>query len=439
MKKTYHAIGLMSGSSLDGLDVAYCRFNCEITGAGFKIIDWQIVKAETFPFSGFWKNRLLSLSTGSAFELMDAHAAFGQHKGELVNRFFLEKNIDPKIIDLIASHGHTVFHEPAEGFTTQIGDGAALAISTKCKTINDFRSSDIALGGQGAPLAPMADKMLFPGFDFYLNLGGIANITCNIKSKTRGSSPPYPPQGGTTPSLDGTSEYNPLSQSTDSTLFQSYPQGSNMSPLEGGRGVNDRFIAFDICGANQILNALANKLNLPFDNNGELAKKGTLNKTLFVQQKNIDFFKKSYPKSLSNQWVQNNQAAIFLENKIERSETPDLLREVENKLNTAVELIAQLIIDSIESVIEKENFKKEGYKLLVAGGGAYNIYLMERIQFYLKKKNIETIIPKKNIIGFKEAALMALLGVMRLENIPNCMASVTGAERDSIGGAVFYP
>ena len=372
MEKTYHAIGLMSGSSLDGLDVAYCFFNCSKKDGAFKIEKWEILQAETFPFSDFWKNRLRALPTGSAFEIMDAHAAFGAYMGHLTNGFFSKNNIDKKKVDLIASHGHTVFHEPAEGFTTQIGDGAALAFATNCTVINDFRSADIALDGQGAPLAPMADKMLFPDFDFYLNLGGIANITCNV---------------------------------------------------------NGRFIAFDICGANQILNALAGELNLPFDNNGELASKGVLDKTLFKQQYHIDYFKNNYPKSLSNQWVQENQTAIFLENK----------NKTENKLFTAVELTAQLITDAIDSIIIKEGFKKNNYKLLTTGGGVFNDYLMERIRFYISNKNIEVVIPNKNIIGFKEAVLMGLLGVMRLENESNCMASVTGAKRDSVNGAVYSP
>ena len=372
LEKNYHAIGLMSGSSLDGLDVAYCQFIGEINQGGFKIKNWELIAAETYPFSIFWKNRLRSLPAGSAYELMDAHAAFGAYMGALTDCFFSEKNIDKKDIDFIASHGHTIFHDPANGFTTQIGDGTALAAATQCTVINDFRSADIALGGQGAPLAPMADKMLFSGFDFYLNIGGIANITCNI---------------------------------------------------------NGRFVAFDICGVNQILNALANKLNMPFDKNGRLAEKGKLDKTLFEQQYKIDYFKTIYPKSLSNQWVQENQVAIFLKNK----------NNTENKLNTAVELIAQLIADSVKLVFEKEDFKKEKYKLLVTGGGAYNTYLMSRIHFHLDKKNIEVVIPESEIIAFKEAVLMALLGVLRMENRPNCMASVTGATRDAIGGAVYVP
>ena len=370
MKKNYHAIGLMSGSSLDGLDVGYCRFDCIKNSGEFKIEKWELLQAETYPFSDFWKNRFRSLPNGSAFELMDAHAAFGAYMGEMVNRFFLEKNIEINKVDLIASHGHTIFHEPAHGFTTQIGDGAALAVATNCTVINDFRSADIALGGQGAPLAPMADKMLFPDFDFYLNLGGIANITCNI---------------------------------------------------------NGRFVAFDICGANQILNALVHEIGLPYDDGGRLAKTGALDKDLLEQQYQIGFFKNDYPKSLSNQWVQECQNSIFLQHH----------NKIENKLHTAVELTARLIADAICAVIEKENYRKGNYKLLATGGGVYNTYLMERIHVYTSKKNIEIVIPEINIIGFKEAVLMGLLGVMRLENAPNCMASVTGAKRDSVGGAVF--
>ena len=371
MRNSYLAIGLMSGSSLDGVDIAYCHFNCSTTSGVFNIENWQLMETETYPFSEFWKNRLRSLPNGSAFEIMDAHAAFGSYMGEMVNRFLLEKKIDKQKVDLIASHGHTIFHEPARGFTTQIGDGAALSVATQCIVINDFRSADIALGGQGAPLAPMADKMLFPNFDFYLNLGGIANVTCNI---------------------------------------------------------NGRFVAFDICGANQILNALANVTGLPYDDGGQISKTGTVDKLLFEQQYNIPFFKKSYPKSLSNQWVQQNQTSIFLENK----------SKIENKLNTAVELTALLIADAIVDIIEKEKNIKEHFKLLATGGGAYNDYLMERIRFHLHTKNIEVVIPDKTLIGFKEALLMGLLGVMRLEKIHNCMASVTGAKKDSLNGALYF-
>ena len=361
----------MSGSSLDGLDIAHCRFDTSRNNGNFKIENWEILHAETFPFSSFWKNRLSELPKVSAFKLAGTHAAFGHYLAELTNLFIEKNNIVRENIDCIASHGHTVFHEPEKGFTTQIGDGAALAAITKCTVVNDFRSADIALGGQGAPLAPMADKMLLQGHDFYLNLGGIANITCNI---------------------------------------------------------NGRFVAFDICGTNQILNALANKKGKEYDDGGKMASSGELIIDLYKQQKNIPFFKKNYPKSLSNQWVQKNQTAIFLENK----------SKLESKLFTACKLIADLIFDEINKIIKIENFKKEKYSLLIAGGGAYNDYLIKRIQYSCKKKNIEIVIPENKIIGFKEAALMALMGVMRLEGVPNCMASVTGAERDVVGGAVFY-
>ncbi len=362
----------MSGSSLDGLDIAYCRFETSGNKNNFIVEKWELLQAETYPFSDFWKTRLRQLPGGSAFELMDAHAAFGAYLGELINRFVLDKNIDRQEVDLIASHGHTVFHEPAHGFTTQIGDGAAMAVTAGCTVINDFRSADIALGGQGAPIAPIADKMLLPGYDFYLNLGGIANITCNI---------------------------------------------------------NGRFIAFDICGANQILNALANELNLPFDDNGNISATGELIPGLLEKQLILPFFKNNYPKSLSNQWVRDNQTVIFLENN----------NPIKNKLFTATELTAHLISESINIIIEKENFNKKNYNLLVTGGGAYNSFLINRIQYYLSERKIELIIPDKKIIDFKEASLMAMMGVMRMENLPNCLASVTGAERDVIGGAVFVP
>jgi anhydro-N-acetylmuramic acid kinase len=274
-------------------------------------------------------------------------------------------------VDLIASHGHTVFHEPAQGFTVQVGDGAALATATGCTVVCDFRTADVALGGQGAPLAPMADKMLFPGYDFYLNLGGIANITCCT------------------------------------------PAG--------------QFVAFDVCGANQALNALANLLGQPFDADGELAASGQLDPVLWGKINEQDFFQLRYPKSLSNQWVQQHLTQTCL---AATSPIPD-------RLHTVCQHVGQQLANSLQQVLDNECFTKEKYRLLATGGGVFNGYLMQCIQRYLPK--VEVVVPSENVVKFKEALLMALIGVMRLEGAPNCMASVTGAKRDAVGGGVFIP
>ena len=174
--KTYHSIGLMSGSSLDGLDIAFCKFKVE----NDIVLNWELLKAETIPFSEMWYSRLAHLPTQSALVYAKTHVYFGHYMGELVIDFMSRNNILP---DFISSHGHTIFHHPDKRMTAQIGDGGALAATTGLMVVSDFRTQDIALGGEGTPLAPAADKYLFNGYDFYLNIGGIANISCNANGK----------------------------------------------------------------------------------------------------------------------------------------------------------------------------------------------------------------------------------------------------------------
>ncbi len=359
----------MSGSSLDGLDVAYCRLDTAWEEGVFLVKNWELLLVDTLPFTPDWQDRLRQLPTASALDFCNAHAALGHYLGELANRFFIEKKLDATVVDLIASHGHTIFHEPAQGFTVQIGDGAALAAATGCAVVCDFRTADVALGGQGAPLAPMADKMLFPGYDFYLNLGGIANITCRTPS--------------------------------------------------------DQFVAFDACGANQALNALANLLGQSYDANGQLAASGQLDPVLWEQINGQGYFAQPYPKSLSNQWVQQHLTQTCL---AATSSIPD-------RLHTICQHVGYQLAQSVQQVLEQEHFAKEKYRMLATGGGVFNDYLMRCIQQHLP--SVEVVIPSENVVKFKEALLMALLGVMRLEGAPNCMATVTGARKDTIGGGVY--
>lgn len=369
--KQTQAIGLMSGSSLDGLDIAYCRLHTAWDGQAFSVKNWELLQADTLPFSEDWQQRLRQLPQASALAFCSAHAAFGHYLGGLVNRFLAENKLVGAPLDLIASHGHTIFHEPAEGFTAQIGDGAALAAVTGTTVICDFRTADVALGGQGAPLAPMADRMLFPGYDFYLNIGGIANLTCNA---------------------------------------------------------NGRFVAFDVCGANQALNALANLVGLPFDRDGQLAAQGQLDPMLWEAINAPAFFAQHYPKSLSNQWVQAHLTQACLA--ANSASVPD-------RLHTVCLHVAHQLAASVRQMVENEGFEKGQYRLLATGGGANNRYLMDCIQQQLPK--VEVVVPTEEVVKFKEALLMALLGVMRMEAAPNCMASVTGASADAIGGCVYAP
>ncbi|HTX89161.1 MAG TPA: anhydro-N-acetylmuramic acid kinase, partial [Bacteroidales bacterium] len=171
----YSVIGLMSGTSLDGLDIAFCRFRKEPS-------KWQyeLVLAETVPYSGEWLERLASLVNAPGQKLTEADTEYGFLLGRLVSDFIRRNKIRP---DFIASHGHTVFHRPEKHFTLQIGKGSAIAAVTGLPVVCDFRSLDVNLGGQGAPLVPVGDRLLFPEFDYCLNLGGFANISFEEKGK----------------------------------------------------------------------------------------------------------------------------------------------------------------------------------------------------------------------------------------------------------------
>ena len=363
---TYQLLGLMSGSSLDGLDIAHCRF---ILDAQKRIQSWELTKATTIPFTEEWKATLLSLPEYSAKSLLSAHAAFGQYLGQIARDFLDAHQLS---VQAIASHGHTIFHFPNQNFTFQLGDGAQIAALTGCTTISDFRAMDIAQGGQGAPVAPIADHLLLPGYDFYLNLGGIANIS---------------------------------------------------APLI------DRIVAFDISGANQVLNALSQIEGLAYDDGGKLAASGQLLPTLYEQANQLAFFKDDYPKSLGNDWVQERQLKLYLEYDA----------SISDRLHTACHQIAFQIANSIQQIIRKEQLHQKKYNMIVSGGGAWNRFLIASIKEACKPfTSLEIVIPKEEIINYKEAILMALMGVLRLTKQPNCYASVTGAQKDSIGGAIHF-
>jgi anhydro-N-acetylmuramic acid kinase len=228
----------MSGTSLDGLDLAYCHF--EFPDDKWK---YKITKGQTISYSEEWQNRLRNVEKGSARELAQTDRDYGHLIGKLTKSFIAENDFHP---DFIASHGHTIFHQPENRLTLQIGHGSAIAAETGFPVICDFRSVDVALGGQGAPLVPIGDRLLFADYDYCLNLGGIANIS-----------------------------------------------NENCG----------RRIAFDICPANMVLNTLANEKGMPYDANGDLARSGTVNEKLLQRLNTLDYYEKNPPKSLGKEWV----------------------------------------------------------------------------------------------------------------------------------------
>ncbi len=366
MIKHYKVLGLMSGSSLDGLDIAYCTFEVDASKKENPIVNWNMLEAATLPFSEKWQVRLGHLPAQSALIFAKSNTYFGYYMGELVNTFLKESSIQP---DFIASHGHTIFHYPNERCTVQIGDGAALAATTGLPVVCDFRTTDIALDGEGTPLAPIADKYLFGGYDFYLNIGGIANISCSV---------------------------------------------------------GERMIAFDVGAANQVFNRLANLAGQDFDKDGKLAAEGNLLTGLYYKINQLPYFEQDYPKSLDNQWLQHHIVKTYLEEE----------GSVSDKLRTACEQLAFQVHQSVKKICYEEKLRKERYTMFLSGGGVFNNYLIACLKNYCPQ--IDFVIPEKKIIQFKEAALIALLGVLRMEGLPNCLASVTGAKRDSVGGAVYF-
>lgn len=351
---TYRVIGLMSGTSLDGLDVAFCELKNDA-------VKWttKVLQAETVKYSQYWLDALSNAHRQSSEKLFQLHTEYGKYLGSQVMGFI--ENNDLGRVDLVASHGHTIFHQPDKGFTFQLGDGAALAVACGVKTVCDFRTTDVALGGQGAPLVPMGDQLLFSEYDYCLNLGGFANI----------------------------------SYSKDEVRF-----------------------AYDICPANIILNNLAKQAGMEFDKDGELARSGRVDTDLLDKLESIEFFSLKPPKSLGREWLEQEYLPLLIAS---NSSVPD-------KLRTVCENIALRVSEAVEA--------SPSGKILITGGGAFNVFLMELLR---NKTQIGCIIPESGLVNFKEALVFALLGVLRLRGETNCLASVTGAERDSVGGSVYLP
>lgn len=239
---TFNAIGLMSGTSLDGLDICFVEFQQADEKWKFKIL-----KAETVSYPESWEDKLREAVHLNSENLLALHSEYGFYLGEKVQEFISKNSLED--IDLIASHGHTVFHQPHHKFTLQIGDGRAIKILNNLPVIYDFRSQDVLMGGNGSPLVPIGDELLFAEFDACINLGGFSNI--------------------------------------------SFKQ-------------NDRRIAFDICPVNIVLNNYAQLFGQNFDKDGLLAQKGTINLEILQKLNELSFYNAAPPKSLGFEWVNEN-------------------------------------------------------------------------------------------------------------------------------------
>ena len=350
----------MSGSSLDGLDIVYTELQ-ENRG------EWsfEIQVADCYEYNKEWQEQLKNAITLNAQDYLLLHAAYGHYLGSEVNRFIEENNLHFKV-GLIASHGHTTFHLPGKKMTGQLGDGAAIAAQTGINVVSELRALDVAFGGQGAPIVPIGEQLLWKDYSLFLNLGGIANIS--IKTETD-------------------------------------------------------YIAFDVCPANRVLNMLIAKQGKEYDAGGEVAASGAINEKLLQQLNALPYYQQPFPKSLANSFGTDEVFPLV--------DTAGL--SVQDSLRT----YTQHIVEQIVSAIAGSPLPSPGAKLFVTGGGAFNTFLIQRLAEALQPHSIEVVVPDENTVKYKEALVMALIGVLRWREESNVLSSVTGARRDSIGGAMW--
>lgn len=239
LKQNYNVVGVMSGTSLDGVDLAHIQF--DIDGSQWS---FQILECETIPYDSDWVNQLKSAVSFNPDQLVKLNLNYTQLLGTII-RTFIEKH-QLNNLDAVCSHGHTILHQPQNGLTLQIGNLPAIAKFCHQKVVCDFRVQDVMLGGQGAPLVPIGDRVLFAGYDYCLNLGGFSNVS-----------------------------------------FEN----------------NEQRIAFDISPVNTVLNFYANQLGFDYDDRGNIARSGKLQQDLFQSLNALDFYRKPFPKSLGFEYV----------------------------------------------------------------------------------------------------------------------------------------
>lgn len=247
LKDTKIFLGTMSGTSLDGLDL------CAVS---FENNSYEIIATETISYPTNIKEQLSNAHKLSGLDLHQLDVSYGYFCGTQIRDFIKRKKLK---VDFISSHGHTVFHTPHTGLTVQIGCGAHLAAITGVSVISDFRTLDVAHGGQGAPLVPIGDELLFSDYDYCLNIGGFANVSSKQNSKR---------------------------------------------------------IAWDICAANIVLNEFAKKYNKEYDEGGTFGKQGNINAELLQELELIPFYFQKPPKSLGREWVELHVNPIFEKFKI---------------------------------------------------------------------------------------------------------------------------
>jgi anhydro-N-acetylmuramic acid kinase len=349
-------IGLMSGSSMDGLDFVCCDFDFKDSKPNH-----HIIASETIPYSHDLIERLEHSADLDSRSLLAFHTEFGLRIGEKVREAIKRHKIDE--IDLIGFHGHTVFHEPESHFSFQLGSAHGLSTTTGLPVVSDFRNTDMSLKGHGAPLVPVAEADLFPGFRAFLNLGGIANLGLHKESHITG---------------------------------------------------------FDVCPFNMAMNEVASLRGMDFDENGTLASHGEVIEGLLKDLSAISFYNLEGPRSIDRQWYMMQFQPVV--------RNYERVHKAESVLRTLIEHFSSLISQVLNKELQPED------KTMISGGGAKNSFFISMLR---EKTKSQIILPENEVIDYKEAIIFAYLAMLRVMNRNNVLSSVTGAERNSVGGALY--
>lgn len=346
---TLNILGLMSGTSLDGMDAALVQFS-EENG-----LQWQLLEHFEFEYPNALKTLVNNCFKDASLKA-EVDQAFADWTISCIEHI---KGKTAYEIHAVGSHGQTIFHDPQNKYTFQAGCLAEIAHATDIPCITDFRMQDVLLGGQGAPLVPMGDHLLFGMYEAALNLGGFANVSIG------------------NPKL--------------------------------GDGVMD---AFDICPANYVLNTLSREMGKEYDEEGKHASRGFINQWVLEELNSLPYFEQEPPKSLGAEWV---EAKVL--DKVDYLQPSDALA-------TYCEHIAIQISNILE-----------GKRVLVTGGGAWNDYLLGRIEAY----GVKLERPEKEVVNFKEAVIFALLAYLRFTGKDNVLGATTGSGKNHSSGKVLWP
>jgi len=346
---TLNILGLMSGTSLDGMDAALVQFS-EENG-----LQWQLLEHFEFEYPDALKTLVNNCFKDASLK-SKVDQAFA---GWTISCIEHIKGKTAYEIHAVGSHGQTIFHDPQNKYTFQAGCLAEISHATGIPCITDFRMQDVLLGGQGAPLVPMGDHLLFGMYEAALNLGGFANVSIG------------------NPKL--------------------------------GDGVMH---AFDICPANYVLNTLSREMGKEYDEEGKHASRGSINQWVLEELNSLPYFEQEPPKSLGAEWV---EAKVL--DKVDYLQPSD-----------ALATYCEHIAIQISTILE-------GKRVLVTGGGAWNDYLLGRIEAY----GVELERPEKEVVNFKEAIIFALLAYLRFTGKDNVLGATTGSGKNHSSGKVFWP